>query len=199
MGLRGFGLDLVRLPVSEAQEIRSEQPDCRAIRPGDILHDRILVLSRPAGRDQRVPYETIVLPPELDAPGRFKDKVVMIGTDLDAQRAAVLRGTARPYVDVQADAVNTLLQGLVVRPQGQAATFALILLFALAGVAAQWRRPSRVRHWDSLMLAAAASVCGAASVLVYVSERVLLDTLYHFFAFALAYHGAAKLRRGWLR
>jgi CHASE2 domain-containing sensor protein len=195
--LGGFGLEPEEIPGSEWRTVARAQPGCPAIEPGDRVLERILDLSpvpaRP-DRSRRIPYERVVMPSPLEDPSRFAGRIVLVGEERRPAGAA----RVRTPLDVQADAISTLLGPAVIGPPAPVWQLVTIVGMVLLGVVARVRRPVRPRAWGLVATGGVLLAWSALAVLLYVTRRVLPDVLYSVAAFALAYYGTAKVRRGWL-
>jgi DMSO reductase anchor subunit len=126
--------------------------------------------------------------------------VVLVGAEDDGDAFAVLRGLAlekRYGFEIHAEALNTLLQGVVIRPLGAGGQFAITLGLAL--LAALLRSPA----FDGRAIARrgllAAVVIGylAVGVYAYATARVMVNTVYHLAALFLTYVLLGRIRRQW--
>lgn len=127
-------------------------------------------------------------------------KVVLVGAEDDGDTFAVLRGLwleKRYGFEIHADALNSLLQGVVMRPLAAGGQFAIMLGLAL--LAALLRSPAldeRV-YTRRVLLAAAVAAYLAAGVYAYATARLMVNTVYHLAALFLTYALLGRIRRQW--
>jgi CHASE2 domain-containing sensor protein len=151
---------------------------------------------------RRLAYEDLVAAgaPAAGAGPDLTGKVVLVGAEADADSFAVLRGLSlekRYGFEVHAEALNSLLQGRVIRPLGPRGQFAITLGLAL--LAALLRSPALDRRALARRALLAAAVVGylAVGVYVYATSRVMVNTVYHLAALVLAYALLGRMRRQW--
>jgi CHASE2 domain-containing sensor protein len=195
------GSRITPLAVSWVETVAAHS-DCPAVARGDRTAEMVvdtvpLDVLRDPRRTLRVEPAAIGVPgPPLDIAGA----IVLVGVATAADRIDVLRGLSleKHYgYEVHAEALNTLLQGIVVRPLALPVQIALTLAMALAGglLRAPVLNP-RPRTRLALLGAAAAGYL-AAAVWAYASRRLMLNMLYDLGALFLAYALLGKFRRWW--
>jgi CHASE2 domain-containing sensor protein len=151
---------------------------------------------------RRLAYEDLVAA-SASAAGSGADlggKLVLVGAEDDADSFAVLRGLSpekRYGFEVHAEALNSLLQGRVIRPLGPRGQFAITLGLAL--LAALLRSPALDGRALARRALLAAAVVGylAAGMYVYATSRVMVNTVYHLAALFLTYALLGRMRRWW--
>ncbi|MCM8597674.1 MAG: CHASE2 domain-containing protein [Candidatus Accumulibacter sp.] len=168
--------------------------DCPLLVAGDQVAEQMLRLaSAGTWRDplRRYDYEQLVGPFAADKTGMLAGKTVLIGDtrpDRDEFRVLYgLRPELRHGVELHADVVNNLLQGIQVRRLGPAAQFVLLLLLAAAGGWLRIFRPATPPLARRLLALAVVLGYLALTVGIYVSHGLLFNTAYQLIAFVLAY------------
>jgi CHASE2 domain-containing sensor protein len=193
-----------RLPPVEASWVDpgSATRGCATIDPSDrvalLVVDAMPVAAlREAGR--RLSYRDVVA--GAGAEGRdLSGKAVIVGAEDPADVFDVFRGLSRERrygYEVHADALNTLLRGVALRPLAPAGQLAVAL--ALAVVAALLRSPAletRTLARRGLLAAALLTYLGAGA-LAYATSRLMVNTVYHLAALLLTYALLGRLRRRW--
>jgi CHASE2 domain-containing sensor protein len=127
-------------------------------------------------------------------------KAVLVGAADEADVFEVLRGLVRERrygFEVHADALNTLLRRVAIRPLAAGAQLAVAL--ALAVLAALLRSPAleaRALARRGLLAGALLAYLGAG-VYAYAAARLMVNTVYHVAALLLTYALLGRLRRQW--
>ncbi len=182
---------------SDDEETHSDQPNCPAINPGDRVYHRIIALSsaKPL-RLQRLWYEDLAAPLTEATAALVRGKIVVVGEQTARWQRFVLRGLIperRYSMELQADAINTLLSGITIRPASGPWQFVLTLLMAMAGAYLRYRNPDPLLRQSALAGFVLMYLAGA--VILYVTSQLLLNTVFHLGAFLLTYLGVGRLQR----
>ena len=190
---------VARIPVT-AVRTSGPQSRCTIIGEGDRVAEMILDYSPlDSLRARRYSYAEIVQAPgDLD-PALFDGRIVLIGAELPDLRDdfSVWRGlrTERRFgYQLHADAMNTLLQGIVIRRMGAGGQFLIIVGMALLGAALALRAPRRsLTRRLSLILILAAYM--AVALILYATAHVFINALYHVLAFIVSYLMVRTMKR----
>ncbi|HET8623835.1 MAG TPA: CHASE2 domain-containing protein, partial [Gemmatimonadales bacterium] len=186
---------------TEVERISGLQPGCRFLREDDVSanllieHTDLKVLR---GTQHRLRYEEVVAEQEPDL-GRVRGRAALVGRLFAGDRFRIWRGplsVERRYgVELHADALNTVLRDVVIRPAGNAIQFAATLLLAVAGAAiaglalGDWPRRAALVVVAGLWL----TVCAY----VYAEDRILLIALIQLAALVSA-HAIARRTKRWV-
>jgi hypothetical protein len=168
---------------------------CPALQKGDRVGTRLIDhTSLDDLRARTLRYEDV----ERGAfdPAGVAGRIVLVGSA--AETFGVSRGLVRESrsgLELHADAVNTLLSGVTVRPLGLAGQSALTLLMAAAGAAMALFDLGRRRRWLAVLAALVAYL--TANVWLYVARQVMLNTLFHLGALFGSFVVAGRLGRRW--
>jgi CHASE2 domain/TIR domain len=197
---RGHGLSV---PFSLLQHFNETDRDCPARSKGSEMARLIIPVShrerwREATRRQRLDD---VLAGNTSA-AVFSGKTVLIGAEhpRDLVRTRLdPAGPSRFGFEFQADAINALMNGSVVRPLGWLGQAGLML--AMASLAAAYRLWSlgHRRRFEKSVLVLAALLYLALTIVAYARFRVLINPVYHLAALLTAWGVLARLERRWLR
>ena len=187
-GSRGF---------SDVDRILVNHPSCPAISRGDWVGTRIVDLS-PAEelRRRTLRYESLEAPLPATTAALLRGKIVVVGEETEREERRVLRGLIPEFrygMEVHADAVNTLLSGVTIRPAPYSWQLVLTLLMALAGAYLRYRNPHSLLRRSAL--AGAALIYLAIAVILYTASQILLNTVFHLGAFLLTYLAVGRLQR----
>lgn len=191
------------LPFSLLQRFAVTDRDCPARSAGSAMARLIIPVShrerwREPSRRLRVDD---VLAGTTGAVA-FSGKTVLIGVEhpRDLVRTRLdPAGPSRFGFEFQADAINALMNGSVVRPLGWLGQAGLMLAMAsLAAAYRLWRLDHR-RRFDKTVLALAVGLYLALTIVAYAQFRVLINPVYHLAALLMTWGILAQLERRWLR
>ncbi|MGB0126237.1 MAG: CHASE2 domain-containing protein, partial [Rhodocyclaceae bacterium] len=185
---------LLHLPFSELQRMRSTPTGCPAMQRDDLVATNLMVLSPQdywRNPPQRYSYAGLHSPPTGSSLPDLRGRFVLIGVTTQAARDihVVQRGFAREErfgVELQADALRNLLSGFTLRPVPMGVQSMLIVALALLGAftrfaVSRWRRAPRI----GIVLAL---ICAYLAFSVVLSSiGILLKPMYDIVAFGLAY------------
>ncbi|MEO8411409.1 MAG: CHASE2 domain-containing protein, partial [Propionivibrio sp.] len=174
--------------------------DCPLLAGGDLVAEALIRLApidawRQSAR--RYDYEQITGPTATLADGELAGKIVLIGdARAGRDRFRVLYGFASEFrhgVELHADIVNNLLQG--VRVRGLDPLLQMLAMVVLAAVGGWLRlfKPGMRPLWRRLLVVGCLLLYLSLSVLIYVQVGVLLNTAYLVGAFLLTYWLLGKL------
>jgi CHASE2 domain-containing sensor protein len=144
-------------------------------------------------RSARIPYEQVVWSDQPPPVERFAGKIVVVGNTLpDVDVHDVISGfdqEQRWGVELQADAIGTLLRGSWPWPNGESGTVVLTAAMTLLG----WRLRRRGGRTASayVVVGVAAGWIGFA-LAVYLCGDMLLALPYPLIAFLLGYLAAGR-------
>ncbi len=187
----------IKVQVEASGELNN---DCPLLLAGDRVAEMMIRVA-PAGawRDplRRFDYQQVAGSTAGFRPGQLEGRIVLVG---DARPGAdefrTLRGLrqeVRHGVELHADVVNNLIQGIQTRRLETTQQFLLMLLFAAAGGWLRVCRPGTSTLVRRLLLAPVLFAYLGVTVMVYASYGVLLNTAYHIGAFVLTYYLLGKL------
>ncbi|MEF8697857.1 MAG: CHASE2 domain-containing protein [Candidatus Accumulibacter sp. UW26] len=190
-------LEVVGTAVDASGEVAS---DCPLLTAGDQVAEAMLRLAPLAAwRDpsRRHDYEQWVGAAN-GAPGRLDGRIVLVGDARPGRdEFRVLHGLLpemRHGVELHADVLNNVMQGVPVRRLGMLPQFFLMLFLAGAGGWLRVVRPATPAPVRRLWLLALVPAYLALTIVLYTSTGLLLNTAYHLGAFMLAYWLLGKLR-----
>lgn len=180
------------------EQVSVPQKPCPALKEGDVAA-QLIIEFRPLEqlRDptRRHRYEDIAGRAEGFLDSRFKEKIVLVGQENKDDRTSVcyrLGKEPRYGFEVHADTLNTLLQGIHIRPLNPWGQFCIMLGMGTLGAGARFFRPLASPVPRRLYCLAAVSVYLWIAVSLYVEYQILLNTLYHICAFFAAYWAMGK-------
>jgi len=191
------------LPFSLLQRFTVTDRDCPARSAGSEMARLIIPVShrerwREAPRRQRF---NDVLAGKTDV-AAFSGKTVLVGVEhpRDLVRTRLdPAGPSRFGFEFQADAINALMNGSIVRPLGWPGQAGLMLaMAALAAAYRLWRLDHR-RRFDKSVLALAVLLYLGLIVAAYARLRVLINPVYHLAALLVTWGVLAHLEEAWLR
>jgi CHASE2 domain-containing sensor protein len=183
------------LAFSDRERIRWASAGCEALAPGDAVGTRIIDHSAPDPlRARTLRYEDVEVG-AFDA-DRVAGRIVVVGTAREPFR--ILRGLSRETrsgMELHADAVNTLLSGVTLRPVPEA--WQLVITMVMAAIGGALRTAGLERRGRRAALAATALLYLAADVWLYASRQLLLNTLFQLGALFAAYAIVGWLGTKW--
>ncbi|RPI45830.1 MAG: toll/interleukin-1 receptor domain-containing protein [Betaproteobacteria bacterium] len=189
-----YRFSILGAPVAGAQA-------CAAIKPGTRTAEMLLRLGPAARmRERRVAFEDVLagrVPQE-----RLAGKTVIVGFETVEETFRIAHGFARETrfgYELQAAAVNVLMQRRITRFAGPAAQIVIAGIFATLGAAigVRFRQLSRAR--TALLLGGAAVSYLALAVALAASEDLLLNSAYDISALVFACVLFRQLARRWLQ
>lgn len=186
------------IPFSEMERLRSTPARCPSFERGNKVATLLLVLS-PLEFWRRKPhcysYAHLLDPEFAPASSELKDKIVIVGVTTVTATAArdihiIERGLWREErfgVELQADALRTLLSGFTVRPLQPLVQFLILLIIALLGAVVSFLTADKSRGLTLAVLASVVMVYFGISLLLLSLTGILLNLMYDIVAFGLAY------------
>ena len=182
-----------------AETVRSEQPGCPAIRPGDRVVSQLLdpvripPLTTPP---RRLRYED-VLRGDTAALSVLRDKVVLVGVLLPGLDVRPVPGGASRWgVELVAAQIDGLLRGQAVRSPGPLVQGGGSVGLGFAGAAVVVAMRRRRWPWCVAGVVAIALAFAIAALLWYRMEHQLLSLPYGWAALALGALAAARILQG---
>lgn len=189
------------VPFSLRETVDRSDRDCPGRPPGAELARLIFPVShRERLREPVRRGDAATLLAEPGAPGSWRGKIIVVGVThpLDVLQTRLDRAGPQRYgFEFQADAVNALLTGAIVRPVGFLAQWLLALAMVLAAIAYRLWRVGKSRRLDFAVLPLAISGYLAIMVLLYAKFGLLIDGLYHLAAFIVTWWVLAALEKRW--
>jgi CHASE2 domain-containing sensor protein len=180
-----------RVGVSGLEKLQEDQKFCGLLTSGDVAANRIIDVT-PTGilRDpkRRVAYEDVVA---WSNPGRgnVNGKIVVVGVEVPNEKFELRRGLSREErygYELHADAMNTLLKPLTIRPLAAGWQFLIIFVLSLAGGLVWVWQPNRPLVRRAALVALALLYLGGA-IGAYGLYRALVPTVYPLVALVLSY------------
>jgi len=169
--------------------------------PGDRLAERILdpyPMSVIRDQSRWFSYQDVLAMPPERAKVLFENKLVLIGVRNKNDQREEIRGFScknRYGVEFHAEAINTLMDKVVVRPLGAAGR---ILFMVFMGCSAAFIRSKLFSgpFWWTVAAVLAVHIVYSACVLVcFAAYALLLNVLYHLAAFWVTYGITARLEK----
>ncbi len=195
----------LRVQVEASGEVND---DCPLLLAGDRVAEMMIRVA-PAGawRDplRRYDYEQVAGSAAGFRPGQLEGRIVLIGDARPGRDKFRIRHGLRPElrhgVELHADVVNNLIQGIQTRRLETPQQFLLMLFLGAAGGWLRVCRPGTSTLVRRLLIVTALLAYLGLTIVLYVSYGVLLNTAYHIGAFVLTYYLLGKLaaREGSLR
>ena len=168
--------------------------DCPMLTVKDRVAEQMIRLAPPgAWRNplRRHDYEQVVGAANGIQPGQLQGKIILVGdTRAGKDEFQVLYGLQpelRHGVELHADVVNNLVQGIQVRRLDPTLQFFLMLLLAAAGGWMRMFRPTMASLARRLLVVAVMLAYLTLTIVIYTSYGLLLNTAYHLSAFLLSY------------
>jgi CHASE2 domain-containing sensor protein len=132
--------------------------------------------------------------------GDLRGRLVLVGVESSRDTFPIVRGfsrESRPGLEVEADAMNTILRGIRIAPLANVVQFWVILAMAAMGALVAYHA-SRLR-WpaQALLLAGGLALYFAFGAGLYAREHTLLNTLFDLLALGLAFLAVRFTRRMW--
>jgi CHASE2 domain-containing sensor protein len=142
---------------------------------------------------RRYSYTYIRDHPDPETLRQLQKKIVIVGVENENERHE-----GRWGFELHADAINTLLKGVVIRPVAPGSQFALIMILSIVGAAVRTRMRYSSRRLRISLLITVLLVYFAGAIYLYTQHRLLLNTVYHAVALLLTYWIVGKLERRYL-
>ncbi len=187
---------------STTSQARRFQKGCPIIAAGDRVHSMMIALSPLAAlRDlvRRFTYAALTAPTNPPSVQVFHDRIVLLGVESPDDTLEVPGGERRFGFELHADAINTLLTGITIRPLDQGTQLAISIVLALVGGTIRYVRPSVTKRRRQLALLATAGLYVVLTLVAYSCWHVLLSPLYHLGGLGGAYLLAGKVEARWFR
>ncbi|MBM3225213.1 MAG: TIR domain-containing protein [Candidatus Tectomicrobia bacterium] len=187
-------------PFSMTSTTRRFQKGCPVINEGDRVHGLILALSPLAAlRDPRRRFTYAGLTAATPRPDMtlFRDRIVLLGVESSDESFTVPGGERRFGFELHADAINTLLTGMAIRPLGQGTQLLLSVGLALLGGTVRYTRRLTTRRQRRLTLFSLVCSYVLMTCIAYSAWHVLLSPLYHLSGLIGTYVLAGKIETRW--
>jgi hypothetical protein len=194
-------------PIRFSEKRRSIGGECPVNDVGDATADLIIGLT-PADvirdNDHTISYDLIISADENDPDlSLFENKVVFIGERSKRERFKVFDFTQnhRYGVELHADSFKTIQQSAsgeaIVRPlsTGYQALLMIVLIVLGAGISF-WIKPSKTR-WRYFLLIGIPIAYTAGIFYMCITQRVLIDWLYHLAGFFFSYFLSGRIEKKW--
>ena len=194
-----------KLPVSEVNQIKWEQPACPAISKRDmsasIFIDAALLIN-PKDLQYKYSYESIINPPINDSLSPFKDKIVLVGVERKDDLFPIRHGltTEEHYgVELHAAVIHSLLNGRAIQPLGSWQQLIVMAGLGLLGGLIKLKTLTLSPIFRiSLLTTAFLFYFGIASYL-FQAYLIVLNIIYHILAFAVSYWTIGTVKRRWFQ
>lgn len=121
---------------------------------------------------------------------QLKDKIVIVGVEDEKD----LYGDRWGF-ELHADTLNTLLNGVFIRPATWSWQFALIVILSISGAAIRVHTRNLSRQLGFVLLIAVLLLYFAFTIYLYTQYRILLNTAYDAVALLVAYWVVGKIER----
>lgn len=187
----------VRLHFFESDTISAEQASKSddILDKGDVLAN--LAIDRTPrsmirDKSRRFSYTDILKHSNPKTLTQFKDKIVMVGVGIEGSKDF---HDDRWGFEWQADAINTLLNGVEIRSVSPCGQFALIVVLSIVGGVIRTRTSHVSRRLAISLLIIVLLVYLAGTIYLYAQYKLLLNTVYHVVALLLTYWVVGKLER----
>jgi hypothetical protein len=171
-----------------------------AFAPGDTLF-RMALDHAPRHEHQEPGHRISYLDVLRGAPiGDLAGKLVLVGYENPDVTFPILRGwnaEERFGLEVEADAMNTVLREIRIAPLSQGAQFLVILAMAVLGALAAYAVVRFGRVGQGVLLAAGIILYFVAGAALYSGEHALLNTFFDLSALVLAFITVTLARRIW--
>ena len=183
------------LEFSDVERTRSVNSKCPIVARGDTVRNRVIDTSPVAALDDATLRYEAVEAGEFDR-SRVAGRIVVVGSSAEA--FGVLEGLlprSRSGMELHADAINTLLSGVTIRPLAEG--WQILITLAMAGVGAllQYADLGGKVRWAGLALAVAVYLAG--NVWLYASRQLILNALFQVGALVLTYWLVGRFKRRW--
>jgi CHASE2 domain-containing sensor protein len=189
---------IANVNVSEVREVRSSQSGCPAIRAGDKVASLIINFSsRAALNAQTTPYHKIVTSADPAWLARFKNKVVLVGTEKKGLDSFPAGFEERYGLEIHADIVNTLLRGSAVRPLGLNGQIVTVAFMSILAALSYTFLSTRKRLGKILFVSLVTSGYFIFTVFACLYYDIMSNPLYPISALFVTYWTIRKLRRSW--
>jgi hypothetical protein len=175
---------------SSKEVLSGRQAACPVLSDKDTLANLIVDLT-PIDliRAQTIPYQEVIK--GID-PQRFQNKIVLVGLEQKDKDDFATRSEKMRYgVEFHADALNTLLSDVVIRPLRTTGQILITVGMALLGALLRYRWT--LQKTRTLMLVVSIILYIIGTIWVYAEFRLLMNTLYHIAALLLGHWIAGKI------
>jgi len=145
---------------------------------------------------RRWSYASILNHNEPELLTGLRGKIVIVGAAI--KRLGDFYGDRWGF-ELHADAINTLLNGVTIRPMAASGQFSLIVIMSIAGALIGVRATTASRRMIVLLLTTVVLLYLTVTVCLYAEYRLLANTVYHLVALVSAYSITRKMARRYLK
>ena len=184
-----------RVQYSFYERTKKRQQKCPAISVQDTALNLILdIIPYDRIKKQRESYIGFM---EEDL-SRFEGKLVFVGEGRGKQDDHWIYKGERVGVQLYADAVNTIMNKTAIRSLGDWGQLVIMMIMAIIGGFIKFRKPQLSKYWKFAHLAIAVVVYLGFTILLYMHDNILLNTMYHLVALFGAYWIVGKIEKKYL-
>lgn len=186
---------------SELTPIWGDMKESSVIQKGDEVADIIINLS-PINeiRERQFSYDEII---ELNDNElwQFDGRIVLVGGQINRDIHKVSRGLGKEErygFELHADAINTILQGVTIRPIALGDQFLIMACLGIFGALTRYLTRQMRKYWRIGLCVIGLIIYLAGTIYIYVQYHVLANTMYHIGTFWLTYWIAGRIQRRYL-
>ena len=186
--------------AAKIRKIRSKE-GCMIYTPGDRVADRILdpyPMSVIRDKSRWFSYQDVLAMPPEKTKILFENKLVLIGIRNKNDQREEIRGFSRKNrygVEFHAEAINTLMSKVVVRPLGAAGRILFMVFMSCSAALIRSKLFARPFWWTIAAVLAVHIVYSACVLVCFAAYALLLNVLYHLAAFWATYGITARLEK----
>ena len=190
---------LLRSVVLDSVSARDNDPKCAFARGDTLVRMALDYAPRDEHRDpqHRISYLAIL---RGDTLGDLSRRLMLVGYENPMSTFAVVRGLTserRFGLELEADAMNTLLREIRIAPLPTRTQFAVILAMAALGALAAYLVVRVGRVGASLALVAGVIAYFIGGAVLYARDHALLNTMFDLLALLLAFTAVLLARKVW--
>jgi CHASE2 domain-containing sensor protein len=193
--------NLIEFGFSELTWISEDQEQCSVIQKENKVVDIILDLSPlKSMRGRQYEYNDVIRFTR-DGFKRFDQRIVLVGVQSDGDIHPVYQGFQKENrygFELHADAINTILQPVNIRPMGEGDQLLIMICLGVLGAFIRYRTSHVRQYWRIAFCIGLSVVYVTGTIYLYSQYRMLLNMLYHVGTFWLTYWTVGKLERRYL-
>ncbi|MDM8553538.1 CHAT domain-containing protein [Desulfococcaceae bacterium HSG7] len=143
-------------------------------------------------------YDAVINMTDSDLKKNFYGRVVFVGVAIESDRRNVyweFLGIKRYGVQLHAEALNTLLNEVVIRSLGNTGQLYIMIFLGLLGAFIRFKAAPLPRFVRAILICAVLGGYFMSTILIYAWFHILLNTVYHLLAFWLTYWATDKIER----
>jgi CHASE2 domain-containing sensor protein len=205
--LPSLGPQLAPSAVVLDSVVAGDEQGCAMVQPGDTVYRTVVDYSSEdelQSANQRVSYLDVLRGAEVP---QARNRLVLVGFENPETKASIVRGLRNEHrylVDLERDAMNTLLRGTRIAPARPSLQFAVIVGMAALGALFAYLAGSLGRF--GRLASAAGQAAAIVSVVLlyaalgawlYATRHVLLNTAFDITSLALTFIAVTVVRRIW--